>query len=208
MSIIQDTAWLHQTPIAISIGKRGTHATVKEQRNTTLAVWLKGQTKTNREGVMTAAEYVAADKELRGADKSAAGGGWYSFAHYDENHRAGDNWKGSNIVVIDADAKHGHEEGPQYSFTAAQLAARLDGLQFVALPTHSYTDECPRWRIVIPMSEVVADRAEFAAVAKKVAEKLNSNVDARSYTPEQYWFSMSAPKGEWANRLDLIVVGG
>lgn len=198
--------WLHKTPIAISIGKRDTHADIKSQHDTTLATWLKGQTGTKREGVMTAAEYAAATKAQRVADKARVG--WYSISHYNNNRRSGENWTGTITCVLDADAKHGNLEGAQYSFSADELVRRLDGLQFVALPTHSYTDECPRWRIVVPLSETVTDRSEFGAIAKHISKRLDGFVDPRTYTPEQYWFSLSAPKGEWEKRLGLIVVGG
>lgn len=200
-------SWVADTTTALSIGKRSTHAQIKSQHDTTLAMWLEAQTAKKREGALTAVEYERADKPQRAADKAQAGGAWYSFANYANGHRSGPNWQGSNIVVLDADAKHGQEEDAKYSFTAAQLAHRLSGLQFIALPTHSYTDNCPRWRIVIPLTERVTNRGDFAEVAKHLGGKLDAYVDPRSETPEQYWFSLSAPKGEWETRLGLIVVG-
>ncbi len=202
------TPWLEHTVVQLSKGKKGTHATVAQSVRMTLAGWLEAQTRKPREGTLTADQYVVADKERRNADKANAGGAWYSFAQYDANHRHGNNWHGTNIVVIDADAKFGNKEGPQYSFTGAKVRARLEGLQFVALPTHSYTDEVPRWRIIIPLSEVVTDRTQFAAVARHLSTRLDGYVDPRTYTPEQYWFSMSAPKGEWSKRLSLVMVEG
>ncbi len=202
--ILTNAEWSQQIVINLSRGK-GDWAEVKASTQATLADWLKWQISKRREGSLDAIEYATASKDLRDEDKALAG--WYSFAAYDDNHRIGKSWRGSNIVVIDADAKHGKDEGPEYSFTADQLRERLKGLQFIALPSHSYTDEIPRWRIVIPLSEVITDRKEFAAIARQLAGRLDGYVDPRSYTPEQLWFSLSAPKGEWARRIALIVVG-
>lgn len=197
--------WPQMTTVSLSRGK-GDWAEVKKSGNCTLQDWLKWQVDTKREGAMTADGYAKADKKAREADKAMAG--WYSFAPYANDHRDGRNWRGSNIVSLDADAKHGKDEGPQYSFTADALRERLDGLQYIALPTHSYSDKIPRWRIAIPLSEVITERKEFDAIARLLARRLDGCVDSRSYTPEQPWFSMSAPKGEFANRVGLIVVGG
>jgi hypothetical protein len=196
--------WLRDIKVSLSRGKTE-WATVKKSGPTTLQDWCAWQVSTEREGAMTADEYARANKSARNVDKAMAG--WYSFAVYADGHRHSDNWHGSNICILDADAKQGKEEGPQYSFTADALRERLDGLQFVALPTHSYTTEIPRWRIAIPLSEVITDRNEFSAIARILAKRLDCFVDPRSYTPEQLWFSMSAPKGEFANRVGLIVVG-
>lgn len=203
--ILTNAAWSQQIVTDVSRGK-GDWAKVKASIQATLADWLMWQIGKKREGSLAALEYASATKAAREADKARAG--WYSLAAYDDNHRDGKNWRGSNIVVIDADGKNGGAEGPQYSFTADQLRERLNGLQFIALPSHSYTDETPRWRIAIPLSEVTIDRKEFEVVARHLAARLDGNVDPRSYTPEQLWFSMSAPKGEWERRIKLIVVGG
>jgi hypothetical protein len=193
--------------ISIDLSRcKGDWVKVQASRHTTLAEWLIWQIGKKREGSLDAIEYASVSKNTRDADKALAG--WYSFAAYNDNHRNSKNWRGSNIVVIDADAKHGKDEGPQYSFTADQLRELLRGVQFIALPSHSYTDAIPRWRIAIPLSEVITDREEFEAIARHLAARLDGNVDPRSYTPEQLWFSMSAPKGEWERRIELIVVGG
>ncbi|MDA8259923.1 MAG: hypothetical protein M0Z99_30505 [Betaproteobacteria bacterium] len=202
--ILTNAAWTQQIVTDVSRGK-GDWAEVKASAQATLADWLKWQIGKRREGLLDAIKYASATKAAREADKVRAG--WYSFAAYDHNHRNSKNWRGSNIVVIDADAKHGENEGPEYSFTADQLRERLKGLQFIALPSHSYTDEIPRWRIVIPLSEVVTDRKEYEAIARQLAWRLDGYVDPRSCTPEQLWFSMSAPKGEWDRRIKLVVLG-
>lgn len=204
-NVLGDELWTQQTTVTLSRGK-GDWAQIKQSGHGTLLDWFKWQVGTKREGAMTADEYANADKKAREPDKIMAG--WYSFAAYTDKHRESANWQGSNICVLDADAKHGKIEGPQYSFTADALRERLDGLQYIALPTHSYSDDIPRWRIVIPLSEVIAERNEFAAIARLLAGRIDGYVDPRSYTPEQLWFSMSAPKGEFANRVGLIVVGG
>lgn len=208
MTSISTAAWIRDLPIAISRGKPGTHARIETQASCTLLDWLKWQVSSPREGRMTLNEYVAAEDEAQKADKALAGAHWYSFAHYNDDHRNSDNWQGSNVVVLDADAKCGTEEGARFSFTAAQLRDRLSGLHFLALPTHSYTNDVPRWRIAIPLSEVVTDRVTFSNIAKHIAARLDGNVDPKSYTPEQYWFSLSAPRGEWSKRLSLITYGG
>lgn len=203
---LNNAPWAQQVVVNVSRGK-GDWAKVKNQYpGVTLSAWFNGQVGTVREGAMTADEYVTADKDSRNGEKAKAG--WYSFAAYAGDHRDSKNWQGSNIVVVDADAKYGKEEGAEYSFTAAQVRARLDGLQFIALPSHSYTEEIPRWRIVIPLSEEVTNRDEFSAIARLLAGRLDGYVDPRTYTPEQLWFSMSAPKGEWHRRVGQIVVGG
>lgn len=204
-NVISNASWLEQTKVDISRGKES-WGKLADSASTTLAEVLSWQTRKVREGKMTAAEYAAADLKARNADKARAG--WYSFSLYAFNHRNGDNWQGTNIVVLDADAKFGPTEGAQFSFTAEQLRDRLDGLQYIALPTHSYTDQIPRWRIVVPLSEVVTDRTEFDAIAHSLAGKLDYYVDPRSYLPEQLWFSLSAPKGEWQGRVDRILVEG
>ncbi|MCX7168155.1 MAG: hypothetical protein NTV11_18030 [Rhodocyclales bacterium] len=198
------TTWPEQTPVSLSRGN-GDWAAVKKCGGCTLRDWFKWQVGTKREGAMTADEYAKAGKSAREADKVKAG--WYSLSAYADEHRDAANWQGSNICILDADAKYGKVEGPQYSFTADALRERLDGLQFIALPTHSYSDEIPRWRIVIPVSEVITERKEFDAIARLLARRLDGYVDPRSYTPEQLWFSMSAPRGEFTNRVGLIVVG-
>jgi hypothetical protein len=196
--------WLREIKVNLSRGK-GDWATVKKSGPATLLEWRAWQVGTEREGAMTADEYASANKSARNDDKAMAG--WYSFAAYADGHRHSENWQGSNICILDADAKYGKDEGPKYSFTADALRERLGGLQYLALPTHSYTDEIPRWRIAIALSEVITARKEFDAIARHLACRLDGYVDPRSYTPEQLWFSMSAPKGEFANRVGLIVVG-
>jgi hypothetical protein len=202
---LTNASWSQQIAINLSRGKSD-WGEVKGSATVTLADWLMWQIGNRREGFLDAMEYASANKAAREGDKVLAG--WYSFAAYDKSHRNSRNWQGSNIVVIDADAKHGESDGAEYAFTVDQLRERLTGLQFIALPSHSYTDEIPRWRIVIPLSEVITDRKEFAAIARQLAGRLDGYVDPRSYTPEQLWFSMSAPKGEWDRRIELIVVGG
>jgi hypothetical protein len=197
--------WAQQARVHMSRGK-GDWATVKVHGQTTIAAWYDWQVDTKREGLLSANEYAAANTDARNAEKVKAG--WYSFAEYSNDHRHSNDWHGSNIVVLDADAKHGTEEGPDYAFSGDELVNRLEGLHFIALPSHSYTDEVPRWRIIIPLSETITGRAEYAAIARHLAKRLDGYVDPRSYTPEQLWFSMSAPKGEWDKRLGLIKVGG
>ena len=210
MDIITDrvsdnTNWPQETPVNLSRGK-GDWAEIAKAGVCNLAEFLAWQTREKREGSMNAEQYAKSGKDDREADKKKAG--WYSLAAYENKHRNGANWRGSNIVILDADAIRAGKEGPQFSFSADDLRQRLDGLQFLALPSHSYTDQIPRWRIVIPLSEVLTERGEFDAIARTLAQRFNSYVDPRSYTPEQLWFSMSAPKGEWDRHLERIVVGG
>lgn len=200
-----DVKWINEYQIALAEGKHGSHSVVKKQNRCTLSAWLMWQIKRKREGNLTLHEYVVGTKEERSADKAEAGGSWFSFSQYRDSHRSGDNWSGSNVVVLDADAKCGKEEGAKFAFTRVQLRHRLDGLQFVALPTYSYTDDIPRWRIVVVLTEVITDRDEFRAISRAIAARLDMFVDPRSFTPEQYWFSMSGPRGEWEKRLSLIV---
>ena len=201
---LSNATWSQTTTVTVSRGN-GDLAAVKVSGNYSLAEWLNWQVGTRREGTMNAKEYVAANKQARNADKAMAG--WCSFAYYINKHRNEENWQGSNIVVLDADAKHGKNESAAFSFNANELRKRLDGLQFIALPTHSYTDEIPRWRIVITLSEALTNRDEFGAIARHLASRLDGYVDPRSYTPEQLWFSMSAPKGEFQRHVDRILVG-
>ncbi len=196
--------WLHGHCTALSHGKPPKWAEVRRETETTLAALLKGQTNTPREGRLTGAEYHNATDEAKKADKSAFA--WFSLAHYENSHRNADNWKGSNCVVLDADGKT--PTGETRYFTRGELRERFDGLRFIALPSHSFTVDCPRWRIVIPLSETIIDRGEYAAAAKHLAGRLDMCVDGKSYTPEQLWFVMSAPKGEWATHVAQIVVGG
>ena len=70
---------------------------------------------------MNAVDYAAANKNARNADKAKAG--WYSFAAYEKHRRNGENWQGSNIVVIDADAKHGEVESAEYRGASREQSA-------------------------------------------------------------------------------------
>ncbi len=211
----QATSWPSEVTVSVSTGKSQNFGLVTKAVETTLDRWLAAQLKTPREGVLAAQEYadlcLAAETD-KGAkarkDAEKAAWHWYSFASYVDNHRKAANWQGSNIAVLDADAKYGTREGAQYSFKPDDLRQRLDGLKFIAVPTHSFTESVPRWRIVIPLSECVTDRREFEAVAKHLGGLLNGYVDPRSYTPEQLWFAFSAPKGEWNKRRSLIMVEG
>lgn len=205
---IDCTPWLKQTKMFVAKGRPGSHVDIASQSNMTLAKFLRQQTQTMREGRLTQAEYTSADRDKQKADKGFAGGEWISLASYEHDYRNRENWQGSNAVVIDADAKHGINEGARYAFSSAQLKDRLAGLQFLALPTHSYLDEIPRWRIIVTLSEIVTDPTEYAAIAHALAKRLDDNIDPRTFTPEQYWYSMSAPKDERDKRLGMIVVGG
>jgi putative DNA primase/helicase len=196
--------WLKGTRLSLSRGDSSNLAAVAGYSESTLAVFLHAQIVTPRLGRMSAGEYAAADKPARDADKAAFG--WFSHAAYSGQHRNKDNWQGSNIVVFDADATCGDQHGPEYSFDGEELRQRLSGLWFIALPTHSWTDSVPRWRILIPLSDATTHRDEYKDIAQELAGLLDGYVDPRSFTPEQLWYNLSAPAGEWENRKRLIMV--
>lgn len=196
--------WLRNTPLSLSRGDSSNLAAVAGYSESTLAAFLHAQIVTPRLGRMSAGEYATADKPARDADKAAFG--WFSLAAYSGQHRNKDNWQGSNIVVIDVDATCGDQHGPEYSFDGEELRQRLSGLWFVALPTHSWTDSVSRWRILIPLSDATTNRDEYKQIAQELAGLLDGYVDPRSFTPEQLWYNLSAPAGEWENRKRLIMV--
>ena len=196
--------WLGDYHVTASIGESGNFARVTNSTPMKMAAFLKTQVSTRRLGSRSESDYAIADKAVRDADKAAFG--WFSLAAYSGQHRNKDNWQGSNIVVIDADATCGDQHGPEYSFDGEELRQRLSGLWFIALPTHSWTDSVPRWRILIPLSAATSHRDEYKAMAQELAGLLDGYVDPRSFTPEQLWYNLSAPAGEWESRKRLIMV--
>ena len=190
-----------------SLGKATNYAKVTAEGQTTLANFISNMLKTPREGLLNANEYANASSAAQKQDKSKFS--WYSLGHYKTKYRNSANWLGGNIAVLDLDASYGLKKNKiEYSFSADSLHERLYGLNFIALPTHSYTDDVPRWRVLIPLSETLTDRKEYECVISCLAEKFDNFIDPRSLLPEQLWFVMSAPKGEWNNRVSRIVVGG
>ena len=196
--------WLKVASLSLSRGDSSNLATVVEFSEATLAAFLQAQIASPRLGRMSEVEYSSADKSARAADKAPFG--WYSLSGYAGDHRNASTRQGSNIAALDADATVGGVTGAEYAFSAADLKQRLAGLYYIALPTHSYTDELPRWRILILLSEMITDRGEYAQVARDLAARLDGYVDPRSYTPEQLWYNLSAPADEWQNRKSLILV--
>jgi len=196
--------WLADAAVTVSSGSSHNLGMVVAAEAISLAMFVKQQISDIREGQLNAAEYQAADKEARNADKAPFG--WYTFATYTGQHRNSTNWLGSNIVVLDADATVGGVIGAEYAFSAGDLKQRLAGLLYIALPTHSYTNEIPRWRILILLSEMISDREQYDQIARDLAGRLDGYVDPRSYTPEQLWYNLSAPAGEWETRRKLITI--
>lgn len=180
-------------------------AKVTQEGSISLARFVAVMLKRPREGTLSAGDYSAAPDSAQKRDKGAFS--WFSLAQYRVPHRNSENWLGTNAAVLDLDASHGIEKGAKFSFTADALCERLADFRFIALPTHSYTDEAPRWRVIIPLSETLTDREEYGAVAGHLSGLLDNYVDQRSLLPEQLWYVMSTPKGEWNNRVSRIVVG-
>ena len=196
--------WLKDTNVHLSRGTSKNLASVTQHTVMSMAEFVRLQIREQRTGQLSEAEYMVASKAKRDAEKGQFG--WYSPSNYADKHRDQYNWLGTNSVVLDADANNGKEEGPEFSFNGDQLRARLAGLLYIALPTHSYTAEIPRWRILIVLNSVITDRAEFEKIARDLAKNLNGYVDARSFTPEQLWYDFSTPAGEWDKRKEQVIV--
>ncbi len=164
-----------------------------------------------REGDLPFADYWLATKDERNDEKARAANHWYSCGRYKVATRSKDSVIEVGAIVLDADGTNGKaagqkQEGSEYSFTGADLLARFPDLLFVAAPTHSYTSEVPRWRIVFPLAERIKNRDAFAAAAKLLAARINGYVDPRSYLWEQLWFAPSCPLGELAQWEQLRIV--
>ena len=193
-------------PVTMSLGdvKNGGYAKVNSTKESNFGELAKVLSHF-RESKLTEVEYNAATDAAQKGDKAGA---WVSLAHYDGLHRVRKNWNGTNCVVLDADATNGKEgadklAGKEYSFSLEQLKERFKGCRYIIAPTHSYTDEIPRWRVFIFLTKVINDADIFEQVARHLAMRLNGYVDPRSYLPEQLWYLPSCPKGEIEKRKSL-----
>lgn len=196
-----------ETLLDVSLGSSAAGSgTVAEYEQITIKSFYKKLVEMFREGNLTLSEYAEADKLHKNADKD---GCWFSFSKYTDLRRNRTSWLGSNCITLDIDATNGLTgddklEGKEFSFSRDVIMQRLDGLCYILVPTHSYTDIVPRWRAFIFLAKSIVDSDSYSQIAKSLAKKLDGYVDPRSYTPEQLWYAPSCPKGEKVSRIGLI----
>ncbi len=197
-------------PIPWAAGRTSNLGEIRKQRELSWAA--VSQLGLNpREGALPFADYWLATKDERNDEKAGAAKHWFSCARYDDTTRNKDSVIEVGAIVLDADGTNGKaagqkQEGQQYAFSGADLLACFGDLLFVAAPTHSYTSEAPRWRIVFPLAERIKNRDAFAAAAKILATRINGYVDPRSYLWEQLWFAPSCPLREIKKWQQLRIV--
>ena len=70
----------------------------------------------------------------------------------------------------------------------SRLQAELSGVAFVAYTTHSHTQECPRWRVVIPLRDPSTVHAAEAA-ARRIAGRIGMEFfDPSTFQRERLFF--------------------
>jgi energy-coupling factor transporter ATP-binding protein EcfA2 len=88
----------------------------------------------------------------------------------------------------------------------AQAALRSRGFVFVMYPTHSWSAEAPRWRIVVFLSRQVSVE-RYAALWAGLARIAGTQGDEAAKKPAQRYFLHSCPPGQEAERPAAIVAG-
>jgi hypothetical protein len=184
------------TPLNISIGQSARNAT-PVMRQVTWEQFADSFTNALRLGELTMAEYLSAGKKGKAADKD---GRWFVLGTFDGQRRA-ENWKSACAIVLDHDAG---------TLTEEQIRTSLAGHAAVASTTHSHTPDKPKWRIILPLAEPIADREQYGCTVQ-AAERLfpgGTKFDARSRLPEQLWFAPSCPKDMQGEHKAFRMDGG
>jgi predicted P-loop ATPase len=189
----------YELPLVIATGRSCRDMNWKSQRLT----WgdLVRQLRTPRRTHETLAEYARMTKDARGRVKDVGG---YVGGPVEGGRRNKGSVRQRYLVTLDIDAAT-PETWP--TFCAAYRCAAF------LYPTHSWTPEAPRYRLVVPLSRAV-DVEEYQAIARRLAESVNiETIDPTTYEPERlmYWPSVSAdapyePQEQQGEALDADAV--
>jgi len=103
--------------------------------------------------------------------------------------RAGLNFESAGALVLDFDG----------GFTLEQAKVRFMGVACYILLTKSHTEENHRFRVVLPLSEVITDRNQYLY---NIARLLESNPEADQSCRDAARFWYRSPKLFWQNDID------